>query len=148
MREGRSDCFFFGGAVNVDVTAHGIDLAEAVEAELAAGQPEDAGEYPIALGVLGAQLWSIDFTGGTAAHKYTIEWLACSDFGADDMFAARRAVTALKFARAVFSSGNGIALDELALLIKQFQRLRCDVNFDLRQFSFAPEVCGVRRKSG
>ena len=134
--------------MNVDVTAHGIDCAEAVEAELAAGQPEDAGEYPIALGILGAQFGRIDFAGGTAAHEDTIEWLACSNFGADDMFAARRAIAALQLARAVFSGRNGIALDELAMLIEQFQRLSCDVNSDLRQFLFAPEVCGVQRKSG
>ena len=120
--------------MNVDVTAHGIDVAEAVEAGLAAGQPEDAGKYPIALRVFGAQFRRIDFTGGTAAHEDTIEWLARPDFGADDMFATRRAVTALQLARAVFSSGNGIALDELSLLIKQFQCLCSDVNSDLRQF--------------
>ena len=134
MRDGDSDRFFFWGAVNVDVTAHGIDFAEAVEAGLAAGQPKDAGKYPIALRVFGAEFRRIDFTGGTAAHEDTIEWLACPDFGADDMFAARCAIAALQLASPVFSGGHGVALDELALLTEQFQRLRSDVNSDLRQF--------------
>src|SRR5262245_47698548 len=37
-----------GAAMQVDVPAHGVDVSQAVEAGLAAGKPQDAGQYPVA----------------------------------------------------------------------------------------------------
>ena len=39
-------------AVNVDEAAHGIHVPEAVAPRFAAGKPEDAGEDPVAAGML------------------------------------------------------------------------------------------------
>src|SRR5688572_11906483 len=36
-----------GGAVNVDVTAEGIDLPVAIGPRLATAEPEDSGQYPV-----------------------------------------------------------------------------------------------------
>src|SRR5258706_8615794 len=96
-------------AVNVNVAAHGVDLAEPVEARLAARQPEDAREDPIASRVARLQGGRPDFAGRTAAHEHRAQRLARTDLGAHDVPAARRAEAAVLLPQAV--PGRGYRID-------------------------------------
>src|SRR5690606_21438415 len=58
-------------AVKIDVAAEGIDPPQAIEPRLAAAEPEDAGENPVAAGEAGVELRGPDLAGPapTAQHR-------------------------------------------------------------------------------
>src|SRR3989338_3338153 len=109
-------------------------------AESAAGQPQDARLYPVAFWKLRAQFRRVDFAGRAAAHEHGVFRLSRTDLGADDVFAARRAIAAACFARAVRGGGNSVAAQQLARVIEQFEPLRGDVYVD-----FHCAFCCARR---
>src|SRR5690606_9772955 len=56
-------------AVNVDVAAHRVDLAETIAADLRARQPQDTRQDPVAAGVRRGKLGRPDLAGRPAAAK-------------------------------------------------------------------------------
>src|SRR5699024_11358483 len=84
-------------AVNIDVAAHGIDFAEAIEAGLLTAQPQDAGQYPVTLRRCRGHFRRVDFSSRPAAAKHRIDGFAGADLCADAMPTPRRAVTAIAF---------------------------------------------------
>src|SRR5690606_8187820 len=104
-----------GRAVQVDVTAEGVHLAQAIAPRLAAAQPEDAREYPVAAGKPLAQLGGPDLPGPAPAAQHGAAGQPFADPGPHLMPAARRAVRAVAFARALERRGNRQAHQEPAI---------------------------------
>ena len=122
-RAGGAHCHRVRAAVQVNVAAHGIDLAEAVLPRFAARQPEDAGEYPVAAGVGGGQFGAPHLAGRAAAHEHRIRRGASADFCPDQVAAARRHVAAALLAGAVLRGRYGVAAQQVAVVVMQLQRL-------------------------
>src|SRR5687768_1912462 len=101
--------------MDVDVSAHGVDGAEPVLAGLAAAQPEDAGENPVALRVRLGQGFRIDLSGRPASHEHRPLRAARADLRAYDVQPAGRAAATLLFARAVEGGGDGVLTRRRAL---------------------------------
>jgi hypothetical protein len=80
-----------GRAVQVDVAAHGVDLAQPVATRLLARQPQDARQDPVAPRELPGQLRRPCFAGRPAAHEHRIRRGASADFCAHDVASAWRA---------------------------------------------------------
>src|SRR5205823_981800 len=74
-------------AVDVDVSAHRIDIAQAVAPYFAAREPQDAGQDPVAAGVLGMELGRPHLTGRPATHEHHAERLPGADLGTHDVAA-------------------------------------------------------------
>src|SRR5574340_78180 len=115
-------------AVDVDVAAHGVHLPKPVEPGLAAGQPEDPGEYPVPPGVLRPQLWRVDLSGGAAPDEHGVGRLPGPDLRPDDVPATRRTVAAVLLPRPVGGRGDGIAPDQPTRIVQQIERLRRDAD--------------------
>src|SRR5256885_7357272 len=100
----RSRLAHLGGmrrAVDIDIAAHRVDLAEAVAARLAARRPPDAGQDPVAPRVTGMELRRPQLSGPPAPHEHRVVRLPGADPGAHDVAAARRAEAAGLLAQAV-----------------------------------------------
>ena len=101
MRPRYTDTAFCCGAVYINIAPHRVACSQPVVARLAAGEPQNAGEYPVAIGILQSQRRGINFAAGPTPFKYGINRLARPYFGADHMLAARCAVAIGFFAGAV-----------------------------------------------
>lgn len=58
--------------MDIDVTAHGVAVAEAVEAGFGAGQSEDAGQDPVAFGLGFTNLRGIDLKRKTGSDTIIV----------------------------------------------------------------------------
>src|SRR3569832_2394901 len=105
-RAGHAQLHMIRCAVQIDVAAHRIDAAEAIAADLAAAEPQDAREYPVAMGKVCAELAVVDLAGGTAADEHRIARCARADLRADDVRTARRALAAPLLARTLLRRGH------------------------------------------
>src|SRR5699024_7038574 len=114
--------------VDVDVAAHGIDCAEAIEARLFAAQPQNARQDPVAPRLGAGQRRAVDLAGRAAAAENGVDGLAGADPGAYAMPAARRAVAAVVLAGAVDGGGHGI---HVTLPVLQSQLLTRQVDVDV-----------------
>ena len=101
MRPWHTDTAFCCGAVYIDIAAHRVAGAQPVKSRLAAREPQDTGEDPVAIRILQSQRGSINFAAGPAPFKYGVNRLASAYLGANDMLAARCAVAVGFFAGAV-----------------------------------------------
>ena len=108
MGAGGRDIDVIGTAVDVDVAAHGVDAAQAVPARLDAGEPEDAGEDPVAIGVCGSERRGMALTGGAAGDEDGAGSGTGADLGTDDVIAPRGAFTALLLPGAIGGGGHGV----------------------------------------
>ena len=148
MRTGHTHFCSIRAAVNVNVAAHGVDIAQTVESDFATGKPENARQNPVALGELFAKLRGIHFPGGTAPDKYRVKWLISADLGANDMFAAWGAIAAPQLARTVLRGRNGVLPDQITLVIQQLEGLGSNANPDLQQFCPRPFSYGAQQRTG
>ncbi|EQM69156.1 hypothetical protein L682_14425 [Aquipseudomonas alcaligenes OT 69] len=96
-------------AVQIDIATHAVDLAEAVAPGLAAAQPEDAAEYPVASGKLGMQIRRPGLAGPTPATQYSPLRQPLTDLRAHLVKAARGAIGATEFTGAIERGGDGKA---------------------------------------
>ncbi|MCY1446745.1 hypothetical protein D9M71_633320 [compost metagenome] len=101
-------------AVQVDVAAEGVDRTEAVAPRLAAAQPENPGEDPVALRMLRGQRRRPDLAGPAPPHQHRRLGQTGTDSGAHLMAATRRATGALLLARPVEGGGDRQAQAQLA----------------------------------
>src|SRR5437879_1183317 len=100
----RSRLAHVGGmrrAVDIDIAAHRVGLAEPVAARLAAREPQDAGQDPVAPRIAGMERRRPQLAGRPAPHEHRVVRLAGADLGAHDVAAARRAEAAVFLAQAV-----------------------------------------------
>jgi len=79
-------------AVDIDITAHRVDLAQPIETDLAAGQPQNPRQDPVPFSKLLRQHRGVNFTSRTASDKYGVLRKARADSCADDMRAQGCAV--------------------------------------------------------
>src|SRR6267142_162304 len=131
----RSGLAHLGGmrrAVDVDIAAHRVDLAEAVLPRLAAREPQDAGQDPVAARIASMELRRPYLAARPAPHEHRVERLAGADLRAHDVAAARRAEAAVLFPQPVLRRRDGIALQG-ASSIAQEQLLRGCVDYDLHR---------------
>src|SRR6185436_10681903 len=70
-------------AVDVDIAAHGIHFAQAIEARLTSGQPQDARKNPVAARKARRQLRGVDLPGRAAFDEHGIERCSAPDSGAN-----------------------------------------------------------------
>src|SRR5690606_19835073 len=117
-------------AVNVDVAAHRVDLAETIAADLRARQPQDTRQDPVAAGVRRGKLGRPDLAGRPAAAKDRAERRARADVRAHDVPAAGRAVAAAPLPRAVPGRRHAIDLRRAAVLDERHP-LRREVDREL-----------------
>jgi hypothetical protein len=125
----------YPAAVQVDVAAHGIDAAQPVEARLAAREPEDARQYPVALGIRRQQFGRPGFAGRAPPHEYRVLGRAGADLGADQVAAARRHETALPLAGPVLRRRHRITAQQQAVVAVKLQRLGGNTDPDMHQAS-------------
>src|SRR3990167_1717817 len=71
-RTGHAHGILVRAAVDINVAAHGVHMAQAVFAGLQAAEPENAGENPVAVGECRAQLRRVDFTGRPARYQHRV----------------------------------------------------------------------------
>ncbi|MOA20050.1 hypothetical protein D3C78_1404670 [compost metagenome] len=95
--------------MQVDVAAEGVHIAQAVASGLAAAQPEDAGEYPVAPGECLVQFRRPDLAGPAPAAQYRSAGQPGADLRADLVQAARGAAGTVAFTRSVGRGGNAHA---------------------------------------
>src|ERR1043165_259072 len=99
-----------GRAVDIDVAAHGVDVAEAVFARFAARKPQNPGQNPVAARVFGMHLGRPDLAGRPAAHENRAGRLAGADLGSYDVPPARGAEAAILLAGTPLRRRHGIGL--------------------------------------
>src|SRR5438067_2796781 len=121
-----------GAAVDVDVAAHRVDVAQPIAALLAAREPQDAREDPVASRILRMQLGRPHFARRPAPHEHRAERLAGADLRAHDMPAARRAEAAVLFSEAPLRGRDGVALEH-ALAVEEPQLLLFGIDLDLHR---------------
>ena len=92
--------------MDVDVATLGIDLPVEIAPGLGAGKPKDAGEYPIALGVLSCQLSAVYLAGRAAGDEDGADFGSVSDPSMDDMPTPRGAFATVSLAGAVARGGD------------------------------------------
>src|SRR3954468_19284422 len=100
--------------MDIDVSAHGVDVAQAVLPPLAARKPQDARQDPVASREFPMELRGPDLPRRAPAHEHRVERLAGADLGAHDVPAARRLQAAVLLARAFLSRRHRIALQYVA----------------------------------
>src|SRR5437667_3199441 len=120
-------------AVDIDVAAHRVDLAEPVPSRLAAREPQDAGQDPVAPRIAGMELRRPQLAGRPAPHEHRVELLAGADLGAHDMAAARRAEAAVLLAQAVLRGRDGVGFHRNIFLVPEDELLPAGVDFDLHR---------------
>ena len=106
---GQSDGLGIGTAVDVDESAQAIHRSAPVAPGFQAGQPEDAGEYPVPIGKPVGQIRPIDLAGRSPAHEHGILQTAVADAQADTVASPRRAAGAVALAGSVAGGGDRIA---------------------------------------
>lgn len=146
MRMRRAHGLVIRRAVDVDVALHAVDIAETVEARLAAGKPEDARQNPVTLRILRTELWRPDFAGAATAAENAVDGLARADLGTDDMQAARGLVAVLLLACALERGRNRILGQQHACLVEHGQVLFGDGDFDFHQkilLTICPATCAM-----
>ena len=104
-------------AMNINITSHGIDSAQPVEADLATGKPQNTRQNPVTPWKTGAQLRRVNFTGGTAPHEYRADCLASADFGANNVLSQRRAETAARLPGPIPGGRNAVTPDNTLIVI-------------------------------
>src|SRR6187401_969337 len=119
-------------AVDVNGAAHGIHVAQPVIPRLAARQPKDAGQYPVAHRKAPGQFRAVDLPGWPALHEYCVNWLVGTNLGADDMPAARRAVAAVALPYPVPGARYQVVLKQGAAIVQQVHFLLANIDADSR----------------
>src|SRR5690606_38165034 len=107
MGAGHAQRLAIRRAMQIDIAAEGIDLAEPVAPRLAAAQPENAREDPVAPWELRMQLGRPDLAGPAPASQYRSAGQAVADLRPHLVQPPRRAARAIAFARPVDRRGNG-----------------------------------------
>lgn len=97
--------------MNIDITAHRIDITEAVKSRFPAGQPKDPRQDPVPIRKLCCQFGRVNLTGWPAADEHGVFRKTGADLGADDMRPKWRAVTTCKLTSPVTGAGNIIIAD-------------------------------------
>src|SRR5882762_1917309 len=132
----RSRLAHLGGmrrAVDIDVAAHRVDLAEAVLPRLAAREPQDAGQDPVAARIAGMELRRPYLAARPAPHEHRVERLAGADLRAHDVAAARRAEAAVLFPQPVLRRRDGVGFYRNIFLVPEDELLPAGVDFDLHR---------------
>ena len=82
MRQGHPHRLVIASAVDIDVSPHGIDRAQAVASRLLTAQPQDATQDPVTPGVLSGELRRPVLAGRAATTKHRAIRQAVADAGA------------------------------------------------------------------
>src|SRR5690242_3552198 len=122
-RPGPAHLHGIRAAVYVDVAPHGVHFAEPVPPYLAARQPQDAREDPVAAWEALAELGRPDLPRRAATAEYGVERLSGADLRSNDVLASRRAEAAVCLAGAVARGRNRIALELPAVVGEHRQAL-------------------------
>ena len=130
MGSGLTHGFGIRCAMNVDVTTHGIDITQAINAGFPATQPENAGKNPIPPGILLRQIGSINLTGKTAPHEYRIQRATGTYSGADIMLSQGCLAGVFLIANAIHGGGYRPAGDTF-IATEQTQLLLVNGNQDV-----------------
>src|SRR3989449_1765178 len=132
----RSRLAHLGGmrrAMDIDVAAHRVDLAEAVAARLAAREPQDAGQDPVAPRIAGLELRRPQLPRRPAPPENPVVRLPGADPGAHDMAAARRAEAAVLLAPAGLRGRDGVGFYRNIFLVPEDELLPAGADFDLHR---------------
>src|SRR5690606_1036408 len=97
--------------VQVDVAAHGVDLAEAVTPPFLAAQPQDARQDPVPSRMLGGEGRRPPLAGQPTAAEHGTRGRPAADLRPDAVAAARGAAAALALAGAVACGRHPVAAD-------------------------------------
>ena len=130
MRAGRAHFDVFRRPVDIDIAAHGINVAETVPPQLATGQPQDAREDPVAPGMFPLERCGPRFPGRPAPHEDRVLGSARPDFGPDQVSTARCLKTAEYLAHTSLAGGNAVFAQHLPVFVKQGQQLAGNRNLN------------------
>src|SRR4051812_9631202 len=130
----RSHLGFIRRAMDVNISPHGVNVTQPINAAFDAGQPQDSGEYPVARWISRTELGRVNLACRTPFYEYRVLRLAAADLGANDVPSAGRAETSVLFAGAVSRARNQILAHAAAQFILQFGRLRGQSYVELKHF--------------
>jgi len=119
-----------GATVDIDISSHGIDLAQTVKPGLKAAQPQDARQDPVAAGVALPKLRRVYLHGWSPSYKDRIFRCATAYLCTHNMPAARCAIAVLLLPCAHFGCRYRHTHEDLAVIIECDQSLRTNIDFN------------------
>ena len=108
-----------GAAMDIDITAHRVDIAKPIDARFAPGQPENARQHPVAFRKTGTEIRRIRLTCRATACKYRVLRTTSTDFGANNVPPARGTEAAKALAHSIFRGRYHIGAQWLSCDVAQ-----------------------------
>jgi len=117
MRTGHPHRHTIWGAMDINIAAHGIDVAQPVKSDFTSRKPEDPGQNPVPAGIFRCQFRGVSLPCGPPSNKNRVFRGPGADPHTHDVAAQRGALATVFLACAVTCRRDRVTMQNVSLII-------------------------------